>query len=184
VPLSQTLSGPRPISTLDSTSVLASQPGANEWFTDRFGVSLPRGLREHAATMSWESFAATYGHTVGPLRLRHWRCTDPERSARRRGAQACNFRAMIAVGDRISTSTTAASGPVAALTAMLHERGITVETLKFHQMRSGDSTATFICGTNGIRTEWAMGWGDDPTQSALRALIACANRLGSEQSAA
>ncbi len=39
----------------------------------------------------------------------------------------------------------------------LHERGITVETLKFHQMRSGESTATFIRGTNGTRAEWAMG---------------------------
>ena len=60
---------------------------------------------------------------------------------------------------------------------MLHERGITVETLKFHQMRSGRGTATFICGNDGTRREWAMGWSQDPTQSALRAVIACANRL-------
>jgi len=60
---------------------------------------------------------------------------------------------------------------------MLHERGITVETLKFHQMRADGYTATFICGSDGIRAEWAMGWAADPTQSALRAVIACANRL-------
>jgi hypothetical protein len=60
---------------------------------------------------------------------------------------------------------------------MLHERAITVETLRFHQMRSGPITATFIHGSNGIRAEWAMGWSEDPTQSALRAVIACANRL-------
>jgi hypothetical protein len=100
--------------------------------------------------MSWESFVATYGHTGGPIRLGHWACTDTERPAGRLGPQARNFRAMIAVGDRISTSTAAASGPIAALTAMLHERGIAVETLKFHQMRSGGHTATFICGTNEI----------------------------------
>jgi hypothetical protein len=29
-----------------------------------------------------------------------------------------------------------------------------------------------------------MGWSDDPTQSALRAVIACANRLFSAESAA
>jgi hypothetical protein len=52
-----------------------------------------------------------------------------------------------------------------------------VETLKFRQMRSGESTATFIRGTNGTRAEWAMGWSEDPMQSALRAVIACANRL-------
>ena len=138
---------------------------------------MPRGLREQADAMSWDSFVATYGHTAGPLRLGHWACTDAERPAARLGPQARNFRATIAVGDRISTSTAAASGPIAALTAMLHDRGIAIETLKFHQMRSGGCTATFICGSNGIRAEWAMGWAEDPTQSALRAVIACANRL-------
>ncbi|MGO8940703.1 MAG: homocitrate synthase [Mycobacterium sp.] len=150
---------------------------ANAWFGDHFGAVLPRGLREQAEDMSWESFVATYGHTVGPLRLGRWACTDTERSAARLGPQARNFQAVIAVGDRISTSTAAAIGPVAALTAMLHERGITVEMLKFHQMQSGEYTATFVCGSDGIRAEWAMGWADDPTQSALRAVIACANRL-------
>jgi len=127
--------------------------------------------------MSWESVVATYGHTAGPLRLGHWACTDTERPTGRLGPQARNYRAMIAVGDHIRTSTAAASGPIAALTAMLHERGITVETLRFHQIRSGGITATFILGANGIRAEWAMGWSEDPTQSALRAVIACANRL-------
>lgn len=84
---------------------------------------------------------------------------------------------MIAVGDQMSTSTAAAGGPMAALTAMLHDRAIMVETLKFHQVQSGPHTAAFICGTNGVRSQWAMGWSQDPTQSALRALIACANRL-------
>src|ERR1700752_2769362 len=141
------------------------------------GAALPRSLREEAGAMSWENFVAPYGPTAGPLRLGHWVCTDSERPAGRLGPQARNFRAMIAVGDHISTSTAAASGPIAALTAMLHERGITLETLKFHQRRSGSHTAPFIHGTNGIRVEWAMGWSEDPTQSALRAVIACANRL-------
>jgi hypothetical protein len=150
---------------------------ARQCFGDHFGAALPRGLREQADVMSWDSFVATYGHTAGPLRLGHWACTDAQRPAARLGPQARNFRATIAVGDRISTSTAAASGPIAALTAMLHDRGIAIETLKFHQIRSGGCTATFICGSNGIRAEWAMGWAEDPTHSALRAVIACANRL-------
>ncbi len=153
---------------------------ATAWFADHFGVALPRGLRELADEMSWESFIATYGHTAGPVRLGHWACTDTERPGGRLGPQARNFRAMIAVGDRISTSTAAASGPIAALTAMLHERGITVEALSFHQMRSEEYTATFIHGSDGVHAEWAMGWAKDPAQSALRALIACANRLCGE----
>jgi hypothetical protein len=158
-------------------SLSARQCVAAAWFGHHFGAALPLGLREEADAMSWESFVATYGHTAGPLRLGHWACTDTERPAGRLGPQARNFRAMIAVGDHISTATTAASGPIAALTAMLYDRGIALETLKFHQMRSGGTTATFVHGTNGIRAEWAMGWSEDPTQSALRAVIACANRL-------
>ena len=130
--------------------------------------------------MSWEGFVATYGQATGRLRLGSWQCTDREQRSGRLGPQARNFRALIAVGDQLSASTASASGPIAALTTMLHERGITIETVKFHQMRSGDATATFICGTDGLRAEWAMGWAADPTQSALRALIACANRLGGE----
>jgi hypothetical protein len=160
-----------------SKSCSASECGAATWFGDHFGAVLPRGLREEADAMSWESFVATYGQAGGPLRLGHWSCTDTERPAARIGPQARNFRATIAVGDHLSTSTAAASGPIAALTAMLHERAIPVETLRFHQMRSGGITATFIRGSNGIRAEWAMGWSQDPTQSALRAVIACANRL-------
>lgn len=127
--------------------------------------------------MSWEAFVATYGRTAGPLRLGHWSCTDADRPAGRLGPQSRNFRAMIAVGDHISTSTAAASGPIAALTEMLHERGITVEMLRFHQIRCGADTATFVRGSDGVRAEWAMGLSEDPTLSALRAVIACANRL-------
>jgi hypothetical protein len=169
VALSKSLPKPPPSS--------AAECSAASWFGHQFGAVLPRGLREEADAMSWDGFVATYGRTAGPLRLGHWACTDAERPAGRLGPQARNFRAMIAVGDRISTSTAAAGGPIAALTAMLHERGITFETLRFHQMRSGTVTATFIRGSNGIRAEWAMGVSEDPTQSALRAVIACANRL-------
>jgi hypothetical protein len=86
----------------------------------------------------------------------------------------------LAVGDRITTSSAAACGPVAALTEMLYDRGIAVEMTAFHQVPAGEHTATFIRGSDGARSHWAMGWSDDPTQSALRAVIACANRLLTE----
>lgn len=159
---------------LHPSDTAASECLATVWFHRQFGVALPRALREQAGAISWERFVATYGHTAGPVRLRNWVCTDPDR---RLGPQARNFRVMIAVGDRISTSTAAGGGPIAALSAMLHERGIPVEILSFHQVRSGGDSATFVCGSNGARTEWAMGWSQDSTQSALQAVIACANRL-------
>ncbi len=76
-----------------------------------------------------------------------------------------------------ATTTAAASGPVAALTAMLYEHGIALEMMSFHQMPANGETATFIRGGDDYHAEWAMGLDEDATQSALRAVIACANRL-------
>ena len=153
---------------------IASDPFDSPAF--RFhGIPLPRGLREHADTMSWSTFTATYAPSGGPLRLGHWHCTDTDRRATRLGTRT--FQATLALGDRIETATATATGPVAALTAMLYEHGVSVEMLRFHQLQSDDTTATFIQGTDGCRAEWAMGWSADPTESALSAVIACANRL-------
>jgi hypothetical protein len=141
------------------------------------GIQLPRGLREDADTMSWSTMIATYAPSAGPLRLGHWECADAERPTTRLGPQPRTFRATLGIGDRIETAIATATGPVAALTAMLYEHGIAVEMLRFHQFRSEDRTTTFIHGTDGCRVEWAMGWSGDPTRSALCAVIACANRL-------
>lgn len=130
--------------------------------------------------MSWSTFTATYAPTAGPLRLGHWECTDTQRPATRWGPQPQTFRATLALGDRIETATATASGPIAALTAMLYDHGVAVEMLRFHQLQSDDTTATFIQGSDGCRAEWAMGCSADPTQSALSAVIACANRLYAE----
>jgi len=83
-------------------------------------------LREDADTMSWSTFTATYAPSAGPLRLGHWECIDTERPATRWGPQAQTFRATLALGDRIETATASATGPVAALTAMLYEHGVAV----------------------------------------------------------
>ena len=139
------------------------------------GLPLPRGLREDADAMSWSTFTATYAPNAGPVRLGQWHCTETDRPATRLGPR--EFQATLALGDRIETASVTANGPVAALTAMLHERGVAVEMLRFHQLQSDDRTATFIQGTDGRRAVWAMGCSQDPTQSALSAVIACANRL-------
>jgi len=154
-----------------------SEISATPSFAAPFGAPLPRGLREESETMSSDTFHATYAPTTGPVRLGQWACTDSGRIASRLGPQARNYQATIAIGDRISTSTVAASGPIAALTAMLHDGGVAVEMLTFHQLPAPDGVATFIRGTDGIHAEWGMGLSDDPTQSSLRALIALTNRL-------
>ena len=162
--------------TIQSSANIAPTPP--EPLSARFGgVPLPSGLRKDAETMSWNTLTTTYAPSAGPLRLGHWECIDPERPATRLGPQPRAFRATLGFGDRIETATASATGPVAALTAMLYELGIRIEMLRFHQLQSGNNTATFIRGSDGDRAEWAMGWSEDPTQSALRAVIACANRL-------
>jgi hypothetical protein len=145
-------------------------------FAAHVNAPMPRGLRQEADVMSFEAFHAAYASS-GPLRLGNWQCNDAERPSARLGPQARTYQATLAVGDRISTSTAAACGPVAALTEMLYDRGIAVEMTAFHQLPAGEHTATFIRGSDGSRSQWAMGLADDPTQSALRAVIACANRL-------
>jgi hypothetical protein len=158
--------------TFQSATTAAPLP-----FAAHINTPMPRGLRDAADTMSFEAFHDKYASISGPLRLGQWQCTDAERPSTRLGPQARNFQATLAVGDRIGTSSAAACGPVAALTAMLYDRGIAVEMTAFHQVPAGAQTATFVRGSDGARSQWAMGWSDDPTQSALRAVIACANRL-------
>ncbi|MEB3022762.1 2-isopropylmalate synthase [[Mycobacterium] crassicus] len=146
-------------------------------FQDRFHGRLPRGLRDQAARLSWDGFVATYGRATGPLALGRWCCLDAERPATRLGPQGRTYQATIAVRGVKGTCTAAAQGPLAALTTMLYERGITLEILGFHQLRCGTETATFIHGSNGQDTAWAMGFATDPGRSALEAVITCANRL-------
>lgn len=150
---------------------------ADVHFADLCRSPLPRGLREQAAGMSWDGFLAAFGHSAGPLRLGQWECSDAMRRSSGLGPQVRHYQATLAVGDRIATSHASASGPIAALTAMLYERGIAVEILNFHQAQMGRDTVTFIRGTDGVAEEWAMAWAEDSTQSALRAVVACANRL-------
>ena len=158
--------------TFQSATTAAPLP-----FAAHIDGPMPRGLRQEADAMSFQAFHDEFGSSSGPVRLGQWQCTDAERPSTRLGPQARNYQATLAVGDRISTSSAAASGPVAALTAMLYDRGIAVEMTAFHQVPAGEHTATFVRGCDGARSQWAMGWSGDPTQSALRAVIACANRL-------
>ncbi|CRZ15294.1 2-isopropylmalate synthase [Mycolicibacterium neworleansense] len=145
-------------------------------FAAHFTNPLPRALREAGETASWDQFLGQYAPSAGPLRLGDFCCAD-DGASRGLGPQARHYRATLAIGDIVATSTTAASGPVAALTAMLHACGVSVETTSFHQLPTGGQTATFIEGCDGLHRQWAMGLSADPVQSALSAVIACANRL-------
>lgn len=109
---------------------------------------------------------------AGPLAL-----PDADRPATRLGLQGRTYQATIALGDRTGTCTAAAHGPLAALTEMLYERGITLEILGFHQLVCGTEIATFIHGSNGRAAAWAVGFAPDAGASAVDAIVTCVNRL-------
>ncbi|WP_192810909.1 alpha-isopropylmalate synthase regulatory domain-containing protein [Mycolicibacterium phlei] len=146
-------------------------------FAAHLNAPMPRGLREQADTMPFDTFLAEYAPTSWPVRLGDWNCTDGARPATRLGPQARHYQATLTIGERTCATSAAASGPVAALTAMLYDYGIPVELTDFHQVRAGERTATFIRGSDGLHAQWALGLSEDATQSALNAVIACANRL-------
>lgn len=145
--------------------------------TDQFDTWLPSELRDSVDQLTWDGFVAAYGHCSGPLKLGRWRCLDADRPAARLGLRGCTYQATIAIGDQAGTCTAAAHGPLAALTEMLYERGITLEILGFHQLGCGAQTATFIHGSNGRATAWAVGLAPDAGHSAVDAVVTCVNRL-------
>src|SRR5690242_13038519 len=155
---------------MTTTHIRGITTDSQETPSARFGgVQLPRGLREDAENMSWHAFAATYSPSSGPLRMGRFECMDGDRPSTRLGPQARTYEGTFAIGDGIETVTVEASGPVAALTAMLFDRGIPVEMVRFHQLESGEHTATFIEGSDGEHVQWAMGWAEDKTESMLQA---------------
>ncbi|MEH3142643.1 MAG: homocitrate synthase [Mycobacterium kyogaense] len=152
-------------------------PARTSSFAARMIGRAPEPLRAQADSRTYDEFVAEFAPTTGPVRLGQWACAEADRPSARWGPQAQTYRATLALGDRIGTAHATACGPVAALTAMLYDRGVAVEMTAFHQRTVGDDIATFIQGGNGTRSEWAMGLSSDPVQSALRAIVACANRL-------
>lgn len=156
-----------------SSASTSSTSGASS-FASCFASPLPRGLRATAQAETWDSFLARFAAIAGPVILRQWSCVDSRPTAQ---IGPREYQATLSIGGTVATSSVTAYGPVAALTEILHAHGITVETTSFHQLPTRGQTATFIEGSNGVHREWAMGLDSDPVQSALRAVIACANRL-------
>ncbi|MCE5292268.1 MAG: hypothetical protein LLG14_23950 [Nocardiaceae bacterium] len=133
----------------------------------RLGAPLPRQLASAAADLSWDQFLAEYSPT-GPIRL-----------GRLAQAMDCpaEFHATISVGDRIQTHRVAAHGPIAAVTSALYAIGIPVEVLSFHQRACRGEVATFVRYDHDGRDRWAFAVAGEGDDSAVRALIAAANRI-------
>lgn len=120
--------------------------------------------------MSPSDFRATYSPTAGPLRLGSW-----ESSPRNGGRY--EFAATFALGDTIHSATISAFGPAEAMTSMLHDAGIHIEIMSFHQQPTDAGIMTLALLSCGDRQAWAMGTSDGAFESTARAIVAGANRL-------
>jgi len=143
---------------------------SNDPFFQRFGTHLPRDLRAQAQGLSWTEFAQRFAPTGGPVRLGSW-------TSEHLGAGRHTFTATLGLGDRISSASATATGPIAALTSMLFDAGFQLEILSFHQQRTSEGTATFILAEHDGERRWAMAIAEDCNASAREAIIAGANLL-------
>ena len=140
-------------------------------FAARFGRPLPLALRAEAAGTSWTDFAATYAPRRGPLHLGRW-------SAVALTGGLCAYEATFALHGAIHSSAAVATGPVSAMTGMIHELGFRLEIRSFHRLDMGEYHGTFLlCESDDERTCWAMGLGSTAAESTLRAMTAGINRL-------
>ncbi|MCX5044557.1 2-isopropylmalate synthase [Aldersonia sp. NBC_00410] len=143
---------------------------APDLFAQRYGVALPKAMRDEAAGLSWDEFLDRYCPTTGMIALGQW-------TARPCGAGLWRYEATLDFDGRSTSFVETATGPMSALTAMLHDSGAGVEILDFHQFRAGAGMATVVhCERDG-RRHWAAAITADAAESALRAIVAAANIL-------
>lgn len=158
--------------TAHSLHITSTAPpaAASNVFAERYGITLPRAMRAEAAELTWPEFLDRYCPAAGAIRLDSW-------TAGPCGSGMWRYEATLEFDERPRTFAVSATGPMAALTAMLHEAGAGIEILEFHQFRAGAGMATVVRCERDDRRHWAAAITADCTESALRAIIAAANIL-------
>ncbi|APT85516.1 acetyl-CoA acetyltransferase [Corynebacterium aquilae] len=138
---------------------------ADDPFRARFGIQLPRGLREEAYGMDWRTFTATYS-PASTVSIRHLESTRLRMGKFRFEADINGTHQEII-----------ATGPVSACTHLLADAGRRVEILSFHQFDLFQATVTFIYTMHEGTRAWAMGFGATRDLSAAAALSSASQRL-------
>lgn len=119
--------------------------------------------------MSMPRFAETFAPT-GALRLGSW-TMQPSRD------DMVTCEATIALDDRIMSLQASASGPIGAMTSMLHEIGAPLQIVTLHQRETDGLITTFLLCEHHDRQFWAYGDGHTSDEASVNAMIAGANRL-------
>lgn len=155
------------MSTIPRTHAATAAPTARDPFAERYGVPLPRDLAQLCTELSWSQFVDTFAPMHGRIRIDSWRV--------RPGRPIPVYEARIFAGQTAVTERVPATGPVAALTSMLHGFGCGIEILAFHQRAVADGVATFVLGERGGRRHWSFAIHGESAASALAAVVAGAN---------
>ncbi|MGW5524748.1 hypothetical protein [Gordonia sp. NPDC003950] len=119
--------------------------------------------------MTWQEFTESYGAT-GAIRLGSFSVAPAP-------ADMVECRATMAYADRIMSLSATSTGPIGAMTSMLHEMGAHVSILTLHQRPTDDGFASFLLCERDDRQCWAYGDGATGDEANVKALIAGANRL-------
>ena len=119
--------------------------------------------------MTWQQFIDEYTAT-GTIRLGSWSVAPPP-------GDMVECRATIAYDDRIMSMSATSTGPVGAMTSILHDLGVSVQIVRLHQRRLDDRNVSFLLCEHDRRQCWATGDGETTADANINALIAGANRL-------
>lgn len=144
---------------------------AEDPFRARFGVRLPKGMREEARGMEWKQFIQTYAPSdvrVEFLRSQSLRAGKHEYHMSMAGLRADGQGTVVDI---------TAMGACSAVSEVLADHAMPVEILEFHQFEIFEATVTFIYTVHKSHRAWAVGFGSNPDMSIANALCAAAGRL-------
>lgn len=133
-----------------------------------FPSLLPRAVRDDADSLTWDDFLARYAPHAG-TRLGSWHAT-PTRN------DLTEYHATIATDDHIWSLREVATGPLSAVTAMLHATGTCVEITGLHQQRVDDQVAILVEVDRADRRAWGLGIDDDGDRAGVMALLHALDR--------
>ncbi|GAA4388562.1 alpha-isopropylmalate synthase regulatory domain-containing protein [Tsukamurella soli] len=148
--------------TITVTELTSTDP-----FADRFGESLPCGLRQSARGLTWPAFRDAYS-LPADVTLESLTC-------RPRPGGAVEVTVTLTADGARTTATGRGTGPISAATDLLYQSGLDVEAVEFHQIHIAEGVATFIRSVSATRdtaARWSFAIAPDPGQSAVRALVA------------
>ena len=166
--------------TAESTTAPA---GARNPFTERYRRRLPRGFADEAAGMDWRTLVDTFAPSSD-----HFHLADFSRRPLGRGITA--YEAILATRTPQDAPghftahrlTTESCGDPPAMAEMRGGGGPRVESEKFHPpegpaFAGAESWCTILRATDGARSMWALGFGQNPSEASIAALLSAATRL-------